>query len=56
MLKYIGKGQFISGFPAKNLTEKQVLDCAMKMLLQSGLYAYEERSKPKPSEDKGESK
>lgn len=38
-LKYLGNGEAILGFPARDMTDEEILKYARKFLAQSGLYA-----------------
>lgn len=37
-LKYIGNGEALLGFPAKDLSDDEILQYAKKFLVQNGLY------------------
>lgn len=50
-LKYIGKGSFIFGVPARDLSEAEARKHGVKKLLESGLYTRPTK-KPKPAENK----
>jgi hypothetical protein len=43
MLRYIGRGTFLPGIPARNLTDEEAAQMDQKALLASGLY---ERARP----------
>lgn len=45
-MKYIGKGKFLVGVPARDLSEAEVSRFGRQILLDSGLY--EEEAKPQP--------
>lgn len=44
-LKYVGHGEAILGFPAKDLSDEDILKFAKKFLVQNGLYV---EVKPEP--------
>ncbi len=51
MLRYVGGGYF-AGVPARDLSDEEADAFGRAMLLRSGLYV-EEKSKPRPAENKG---
>lgn len=53
-LKYIGKGGFVSGVPARDLTPDEVEKLGKGLLLATGLY--EEVKPPKVTSKKSEAK
>ena len=57
MLKYVGKGNYLIGVPARDLSDEEVekLGLDKKVLIKSGLYIEEKPKveKPKFSKDKG---
>jgi hypothetical protein len=48
-MKYIGKGAFLAGVPARDLTEEEVEKYNRQLLIHSGLYV-DEKQEPKPQE------
>ena len=50
MYKYVGKA-FITGVPARDLTDEEAKQYGVKLILKSGLYV-KESEKPKPAENK----
>ena len=52
-LKYVGKGEAILGFPARDLSDEEVLKYAKKFLVQNASYEeVKEEQKPPPSTKK----
>lgn len=54
MLKYIGKGDFLPGVPARDLSEAEVTEHGAKRLLKSGLYARPKPARKPANEKEGE--
>lgn len=50
-LKYLGKGEAILGFPARDLNDEEILKYAKKFLAQNGLYT-EVKEEPPASKTK----
>lgn len=46
-MKYIGKGQWLPGVPARDLTADEVKELGRDYLLSTGLYAEEEKKPAK---------
>ena len=54
-LKYVGKGNFLPGVPARDLTEAEAMYHGRETLIKSGLYV-PKQDKPGPSETKAKKK
>jgi hypothetical protein len=46
MLRYIGRGDFVRGYPARNLTAEEVKKFGKRNLLATGLYKENKKKKP----------
>lgn len=53
MYKYVGKGSFVTGIPARDISEEEAKEYDINSLEKSGLWIHEtSKSKPKSSSDK----
>ncbi len=53
-MKYIGKGRFLPGVPARDLTAVEVKQHGKQALLDSGLYTEQEKTKGSSKAPKNE--